>query len=158
ASAASWPSHVKTRLHGDYHLGQILLAHNDFVITDFEGEPTRSLAERRQKDSALRDVAGMLRSRHYARFRALSHAIEDRPDALARSWEQVGREAFIDGYRVAAQESGLFPGWGEASGLIELFMLEKAFYELGYEMDHRPDWVRIPLSGIRDLVPGPGDD
>ncbi|HXX85253.1 MAG TPA: maltose alpha-D-glucosyltransferase [Casimicrobiaceae bacterium] len=164
ASAASRPSHVKTRLHGDYHLGQILLAHNDFVITDFEGEPTRSLAERRQKDSALRDVAGMLRSFSYARFRALAHAIEERPDALAslgalaRSWEQVASEAFLDGYRDAARERGLFPAWREATRLIGLFMLEKAFYELGYEMDHRPDWVRIPLAGIRELVPGPGDD
>src|SRR5207247_2043509 len=83
--------------------------------------------------------------------RALAHAIEERPDALAslaapaQSWERVAREAFLDGYRDVAHQRGFLPTWREATRLVELFMLEKAFYELGYEMDHRQDWVRIPL-------------
>ena len=164
ASSDARPRHAKARLHGDYHLGQVLLAHNDFVITDFEGEPSRSLAERRQKDSPLRDVAGMLRSFSYARFGALKNAIGERPDALAslaapaENWEKVARDAFLEGYRDAAHERGLLPTWREATGLINLFMLDKAFYELGYEMDHRPDWVRIPLAGIRELLPGAGNE
>ena len=153
------PRGSKTRLHGDYHLGQVLLTQNDFVITDFEGEPTRSLAERRQKTSVLRDVAGMLRSFNYARHQALAHAITERPDALASLaepaalWERVTQRAFLDAYRDAARGRSPFGAWEDASDLIELFTLEKAFYELAYEVDHRPDWVRVPLAGIRDLLP-----
>ena len=153
------PGGSKTRLHGDYHLGQVLLAQNDFVITDFEGEPTRPLAERRQKGSVLRDVAGMLRSFNYARHQALAHAITERPDALASLaepavlWERAASEAFLDAYRDAAKGRGSFGAWEDARELIELFTLEKAFYELAYEVDHRPDWVHVPLAGIHDLLP-----
>ncbi len=155
---------IKTRLHGDYHLGQVLLVHDDFVITDFEGEPMRSLAERRQKHSVLRDVAGMLRSFNYARYQALAHAVVERPDALdslaapAREWELATHRAFLDAYRDAANGQGLFESWQEARKLIALFTLEKAFYELAYEADHRPDWLRTALAGIRDLLAGDGDD
>jgi maltose alpha-D-glucosyltransferase/alpha-amylase len=148
----------KTRLHGDYHLGQLLLVQNDFVIIDFEGEPARSLSERREKHCVLKDVAGMLRSFSYAREQALAQATRERPDALtslgapAREWELASRKAFLDAYRETAQASGLFPPWGETEGLLELFVLEKAFYELSYEVDNRPDWVRIPIAGILDLM------
>jgi maltose alpha-D-glucosyltransferase/alpha-amylase len=148
----------KTRLHGDYHLAQVLLAQNDFVITDFEGEPARPLAERRQKHSALRDVAGMLRSFNYAMHQATLHATVERPDALAslqapaRAWEAVARKAFLDAYRNTASRAALFTSWDEMRGLLELFLLEKAFHELAYEVDNRPDWVRVPLAGLLDLL------
>jgi maltose alpha-D-glucosyltransferase/alpha-amylase len=148
----------KTRLHGDYHLGQVLIAQNDFVITDFEGEPARPLAERRQKHSALRDVAGMLRSLNYALHQAIAHATLERPDALAslqapaRAWEAVARTAFLDAYRETASRAGLFTSWAEMRGLLDLFLLEKAFHELAYEVDNRPDWVRVPLAGLLDLL------
>jgi maltose alpha-D-glucosyltransferase/alpha-amylase len=148
----------KTRLHGDYHLAQVLLAQNDFVITDFEGEPARPLAERRQKHSALRDVAGMLRSFNYAMHQATSHATLERPDALAslqapaRAWEAVARKAFLDAYRNTASRAALFTSWDEMRGLLDLFLLEKAFHELAYEVDNRPDWVRVPLAGLLDLL------
>jgi maltose alpha-D-glucosyltransferase/alpha-amylase len=148
----------KTRLHGDYHLGQVLLVQNDFVITDFEGEPARSLAERRQKHSALKDVAGMLRSFNYALFQALSHATTERPDALAamdaptREWELATRKAFLDTYRETSVAAGLYPAWEDARRLLDLFIVEKACYELGYELSNRPDWVRVPLAGLLDLM------
>ncbi len=158
------PLAVKTRLHGDYHLGQVLLAKDDFVITDFEGEPLRSVAERRRKHSVMRDVASMLRSFNYARHQALAHAVVERPDALAslaapaQAWEEVTRSAFLDAYRETAKKHGLFEAWQPMRGLIDLFMLEKAFYELAYEVDHRPDWLRIALAGIRDLLAGADHD
>ena len=148
----------KTRLHGDYHLAQVLLAQNDFVITDFEGEPARPLAERRQKHSTLRDVAGMLRSFNYAMHQAVSHATVERPDALAslqepaRAWEAVARKAFLDAYRNTASRAGLFTSWDEMRGLLDLFLLEKAVHELAYEVNNRPDWVRVPLAGLLDLL------
>ncbi|HEV2977106.1 MAG TPA: maltose alpha-D-glucosyltransferase [Casimicrobiaceae bacterium] len=154
------PLAAKTRLHGDYHLGQVLLVKDDFVITDFEGEPMHSLAERRRKRSVMRDVAGMLRSFNYARHQALAHAVVERPDALAslaapaQAWEEVTRSAFLDAYRETAEKRGLFEAWQPMRGLIDLFTLEKAFYELAYEADHRPDWLRIALAGIRDLLAG----
>ncbi|MDQ6917060.1 MAG: maltose alpha-D-glucosyltransferase [Pseudomonadota bacterium] len=148
----------KTRLHGDYHLGQVLLAQNDFIITDFEGEPARPLAERRQKHCALKDVAGMVRSFNYALHQALSHATAERPDAVAslqapaRAWETVTREAYLDAYRDTALTAGLFTSWDEMRGLLELFLIDKAFHELAYELDNRPDWIRVPVAGLLDLL------
>ena len=136
----------------------MLLAQNDFVITDFEGEPARPLAERRQKHSALRDVAAMLRSFNYAMHQATLHATVERPDALAslqapaRAWEAVARKAFLDAYRNTASRAALFTSWDEMRGLLDLFLLEKAFHELAYEVDNRPDWVRVPLAGLLDLL------
>ncbi len=158
------PHAVKTRLHGDYHLGQVLLVHDDFVLTDFEGEPMRTLAERRRKHSVMRDVAAMLRSFNYARYQALAHAVVERPDALAslaapaQAWEEVTRDTFLDAYRDTAQRHGLFEAWEQMRGLIDMFTLEKVLYELAYEVDHRPDWLRVPLAGIRDLLAGAGHD
>jgi maltose alpha-D-glucosyltransferase/alpha-amylase len=149
---------VKIRHHGDYHLGQVLLQQNDFVIIDFEGEPARSFRERRQKHSPLRDVAGMLRSFNYAMHTAVAHMSngpQKNPASLesrARQWEAGTCAAFLDAYREAAGAAGLYGSWDELRGLLDLFVLEKAFYELRYEMDNRPDWVHIPLRGILKLA------
>ncbi|MGH8680693.1 MAG: maltose alpha-D-glucosyltransferase [Burkholderiales bacterium] len=148
---------AKTRYHGDYHLGQVLLVKNDFLIVDFEGEPARPLAERRQKHSALRDVAGMLRSFNYARWTALRSAAQTEDDAarlapLAAAWEEEVRATFLRAYDESARAAGPYPSLAAVRGLLELFELEKAFYELRYEMANRPAWVRIPLLGILALA------
>jgi maltose alpha-D-glucosyltransferase/alpha-amylase len=148
----------KTRYHGDYHLGQVLLVHNDFVIIDFEGEPDRPLAERREKHSPLKDVAGMLRSFNYAAHTALARVTAERPADLevlephARQWEQTARRAFLGAYASTAVEAGLYPSWDEMGGLLDLLVLEKALYELRYELTSRPEWARIPLLGLRELA------
>jgi len=152
----------KTRTHGDYHLGQVLLAQNDFIIVDFEGEPTRTLAERREKLSPLKDVAGMLRSFDYAMHVALDRADNERPetraarDAAGREWQVEARRMFLDGYEEIARTAGLALPRAEAGALLELFLLEKVLYELAYEIDHRPDWVRVPLRGLADILAGAG--
>jgi maltose alpha-D-glucosyltransferase / alpha-amylase len=149
---------TKSRLHGDYHLGQVLLVQNDWVIVDFEGEPSRDLEERRAKLSPLKDVAGMLRSFDYAMHVALSRVAIERPDVrepmgeLARHWQAMVRETFIDAYDAVARQHGLATARDEANGLLELFVLEKVVYELNYEVGNRPDWVRIPLRGLVDLL------
>ncbi len=154
------PSGLKTRLHGDLHLGQVLRVRDDFLLIDFEGEPQRSLAERRAKHSALRDVAGMLRSFDYARHTALHQAgttaadIERRAPR-ARQWEQHTREAFLRSYIDTAIAGGLYrdaAAFEAVRPLLELFELEKALYELRYEMDNRPDWVVVPLTGIATML------
>ena len=149
---------VKIRSHGDYHLGQVLKTEDGFVIIDFEGEPARPLAERRAKLPALRDVAGMLRSLDYA-----AHAVAfevpaaERAPALAMltAWESEARRAFLDGYRGAATASptALIPrSEEELLAACAAFELEKACYELLYERNNRPDWVAIPLAGIRRIL------
>jgi maltose alpha-D-glucosyltransferase/alpha-amylase len=148
---------VKTRYHGDYHLGQVLLASNDFLIIDFEGEPARPLEERRAKHSALRDVAGMLRSFSYARWTALDRTARNAEDfarlaPLAAAWEAEARRTFLDAYDQTA--GGGHAALDAARGLLPLFELEKALYELGYEINNRPAWVRIPLAGLRALTGG----
>ncbi|MDA8107257.1 MAG: putative maltokinase, partial [Betaproteobacteria bacterium] len=148
---------LKTRYHGDYHLGQVLLAANDFVIIDFEGEPGRALEARRAKHSPLRDVAGMLRSFDYARWAALRRANhgadEDGPLAEpARAWLAQARATFLGAYAGVAGASELYGGFEGARGLLALFELEKALYELRYEMGIRPDWADIPLEGILTLL------
>ncbi|TAK82838.1 MAG: maltose alpha-D-glucosyltransferase [Aquabacterium sp.] len=151
------PRGLKTRFHGDYHLAQVLLVKNDFVITDFEGEPGRSFEERRAKHSPLRDVAGMLRSFGYAAagaIRKLDGQAEDRGalELLAAEWEAAARAAFLLGYEETAGGSGIYDGLRPGEGLLGLFELEKALYELRYELNNRPDWVRIPLQGIHGLA------
>ena len=150
---------AKTRLHNDYHLGQVLLSKNDFVITDFEGEPARPLEERRRKHSPLRDVAGMLRSFDYAMNAALFDALTERPtdahDRVARAarlWQTHAVQAFLEAYDETARASGLASPVAERSGLLELFLLEKAVYELRYEIDNRPEWTRIPLRGLIEAL------
>ncbi|MDD1615002.1 MAG: maltose alpha-D-glucosyltransferase [Methylococcaceae bacterium NSP1-2] len=149
---------IKTRYHGDFHLGQILLTQNDFVFTDFEGEPARPFAERRHKHSPLRDVAGMLRSFNYAAHTALAHASTECPadlakfEPLVRDWEaEVGR-VFLTAYNEIVPSSGLFAPDASQRGLLDLFLLEKALYEVRYELDSRPNWVGIPLLGVLSLL------
>lgn len=148
---------VKIRYHGDYHLGQVLVTRNDFVIIDFEGEPARSFEERRAKGSALRDVAGMLRSFNYAHWGALRRVAHssDELDKLtphAQAWEQQARAAFLSGYQRAVRGTSLAVAIEPGSGLLGLFELEKALYELRYELGNRPDWVSVPLQGIKVLL------
>jgi maltose alpha-D-glucosyltransferase/alpha-amylase len=150
----------KIRIHGDYHLGQVLLVQNDFVIIDFEGEPARPLAERARKASPLKDVAGMLRSFDYAMHAALfdfateRSDVRERVEAAGRQWRAQATRAFLDGYDEIARANGLASPRAEASALLELFVLEKALYELGYEADNRPDWLGIPLYGLLDILDG----
>ncbi|MDP2433120.1 MAG: maltose alpha-D-glucosyltransferase [Pseudomonadota bacterium] len=146
---------AKMRFHGDYHLGQVLMAENDFIITDFEGEPARPMAERNQKHSPLRDVAGMLRSFSYAAAVATNHATSERPGdrhhlgPLVRTWESEVGAAFLKGYGDAMQDCPAWPTDAAATArLIEFFVIEKALYELRYEMDNRPDWLSIPLFSL----------
>ena len=154
------PVGLKTRIHGDLHLGQILVCRDDFIIIDFEGEPQRDFEQRRAKHSALRDVAGMLRSFDYARHTALHQVAQgtgelERLTAQARQWERRVRQAFLATYRDVAQASGLYAGssgFAAVAGLLDLFELEKALYELRYEIDNRPDWVAAPLAGMAVLA------
>lgn len=154
---------VKTRYHGDLHLGQVLVVQNDFVIIDFEGEPARTFAERRAKHSALRDVAGMLRSFDYVAFAALYRLSAEQPDAFdslephARIFEASAAEAFMAGYQEGIGDCSVMPDDPlVARRLLTLFVLEKAFYELRYEINHRPDWVGVPMSGILALIEASG--
>jgi maltose alpha-D-glucosyltransferase/alpha-amylase len=150
---------VKTRHHGDLHLGQVLLTADDFLITDFEGEPARPIDERRRKHSALRDVAGMLRSFDYARAVALDRALSARPDAHERlthgfhAWYEEATHAFLVGYDRGAAGARTMPAKPEdAKRLILLFQIEKALYELRYELENRPAWVSVPLDGLLALT------
>jgi maltose alpha-D-glucosyltransferase/alpha-amylase len=154
---AGTPVALKTRYHGDFHLGQVLLARNDFAIIDFEGEPTRSVEERRAKQSPLRDVAGMLRSFSYAKWSALRNVAQDtqafaRLEPLARAWESEVRQTFLQAYDQVARNAGIYQSLEPGRGLLGLFELEKALYELRYEIGNRPDWVRIALHGILGLT------
>jgi maltokinase len=136
------------RTHGDYHLGQTLWADEDWVILDFEGEPARTLAERRRKRSPLRDVAGMLRSFAYA----ASASELQRGVVAPETWERDARTEFLAGYRETADPTLLPSGEEAMLRLLTVFELEKAVYELRYELDNRPDWVRIPVAGIVRLL------
>ncbi len=156
---------AKIRIHGDYHLGQVLRTKSDaFVIIDFEGEPTRPLAERREKTSALRDVAGMLRSLAYAAATLVqpdargankedTRSPAERELASGR-WERDARSAFLRGYTGRMKdERNLFPKDAKRfDALLSLFEAEKAFYELAYELNHRPGWEWIPMRGISRLL------
>jgi maltose alpha-D-glucosyltransferase/alpha-amylase len=156
---------VKSRYHGDYHLGQVLRVDSDLVITDFEGEPARPMPERRQKHSALRDVAGMLRSFSYVSAVATNNSTAERPGdrhqlgPVVQKWEWQTSSAFLNGYRDTIQGCPVWPSEkGAAERLIEFFVLDKALYEMRYEMDNRPDWLAIPLFGLlRTLDPQRGD-
>ena len=152
---------LKTRYHGDYHLGQVLVAKNDFILVDFEGEPGRTLEERRQKHSPLRDVAGMLRSFNYAASTALYQATHEQSasvaqlEPFARQWERQTRDAFLAGYLEAIQGCPVYPqDSSTAQTLLELFVVEKAFYELRYELANRPDWVHVPFGALYGLLIG----
>lgn len=139
----------RARAHGDYHLGQVLATENgDFVIIDFEGEPARTLEERRAKRSALRDVAGMLRSFDYA---AATELTGEELEPWARAWVAAVSKAFLESYREIAE--GFLPQTqAEFDTLLDAYLIEKAVYELQYELNNRPDWVRIPAQGILRLI------
>jgi maltose alpha-D-glucosyltransferase/alpha-amylase len=148
----------RIRIHGDYHLGQVLRARGDYVILDFEGEPARSLVERRAKQSPLRDVAGMLRSYSYAAYSALDHFTQRHPgtaktlEPWAQLWLNSVSTAFLTAWRTTSTANPhLTPQPRQADRLLNSYLLEKALYELLYELNNRPTWVRIPLNGILAL-------
>jgi len=151
----------KIRIHGDYHLGQVLYTGKDFFIIDFEGEPARELSERRLKRSPLRDVAGMVRSFHYAAYFALlkeaSIRSEDIPilEPWTDLWYLTISGVFLRSYLDTVGKVPFIPlDRREWKIMLKTFLLEKAIYELGYELNNRPEWVVIPLKGIKNLLEG----
>jgi maltose alpha-D-glucosyltransferase/alpha-amylase len=149
----------KIRVHGDYHLGQVLWSEGDFYILDFEGEPARPLAQRRMKQSALKDVAGMVRSFGYAAFAGLFTYTRSRADAFdplvrwAEFWETWTTASFLRSYFGGVGTTLFVPREpAQRDELLRFFVLDKALYELNYELNNRPDWVRIPLRGVLRLI------
>ncbi|HJV08686.1 MAG TPA: phosphotransferase, partial [Acidimicrobiales bacterium] len=143
------------RVHGDYHLGQVLRTDHGWYVLDFEGEPARPIEDRRRPSSPLKDVAGMLRSFHYASAVARTERDEAALEDLAAAWEDRNRRAFLRGYLEAAGSGNILPADpGDVDVVIAAFELEKAVYELGYERAYRPDWVHIPLAALRRLTAG----
>jgi maltose alpha-D-glucosyltransferase/alpha-amylase len=143
----------RIRCHGDYHLGQVLFTGKDFVILDFEGEPGRTLAERRFKRCVLRDVAGMIRSFDYARVTALQQYVSARDREVAQRhslvWYGWCVAGFLRAYLGAVEGSRLVPAArSELELLLDFYTVEKCLYELNYELNNRPDWVQIPLAGL----------
>jgi maltose alpha-D-glucosyltransferase / alpha-amylase len=148
----------RTRVHGDYHLGQVLRVKTDFVILDFEGEPARPLAARRAKQCPVKDVAGMLRSFSYAAYSSLINYTARRAGEMASLepwawlWEQCVAAEFLRAYRQTALGSLFLPENAEEfRKLLDIFLVDKALYEVLYELNARPAWVRIPLMGIMSL-------
>jgi trehalose synthase-fused probable maltokinase len=158
AAGLAIPANVaKTRTHGDYHLGQVIETGGDFVIIDFEGEPLRSLATRRERRSPFRDVAGMLRSFDYAAHAALD-AQPMHQEALAgqaANWSTKAQKAFLDAW-LAVTRGAVFRAANsqEEDALLKAFLLEKALYEVVYEINNRPTWLPIPLRGVLRLIDG----
>jgi maltose alpha-D-glucosyltransferase/alpha-amylase len=155
-------SAMRMRHHGDYHLGQVLFTGKDFRIIDFAGEPARSLADRRRKRSALRDVAGMIRSLHYAAVSSLLDQTDSgivreadlaRLEGWSRHWYRWVSSSFLRAYLKTAEGAAFLPkDKNELRVLLNVFLLEKALYEVAYELNNRPDWLRIPLRGIADVL------
>jgi maltose alpha-D-glucosyltransferase/alpha-amylase len=147
---------LNIRLHGDFHLGQMLIVKDDIFIIDFEGEPRRSIAERRRKAPAARDVAGLIRSIDYSVTAALERALRvshDEQGKLATAlagWRDRATEAFLIAYRETASQQ-VWPS-NSAEQMLDFFLVEKAFYEIEYELSHRPDWLRVPLTGILRIL------
>jgi maltose alpha-D-glucosyltransferase/alpha-amylase len=154
-STITEPAGWRTRIHGDYHLGQVLRAKADFVVLDFEGEPSRPLPERRRRHSPLKDVAGMIRSFSYAAwsgaFTRLARRPEDpsRVEPWALLWERATAAAFLRAYRETTDGQPFVPAGDQAWRiLLDAYVLDKVLYELAYELDNRPGWIRVPLTGI----------
>ncbi len=151
-------SATKIRIHGDYHLGQALWTGKDFVILDFEGEPARPLSERKLKRSALRDVAGMMRSFQYAAYSALwqpAMRTEDVPflERWADTWYKQMSSTFLQSYLKTTAGASFIPkDDDELQVLLEAYLLDKAVYEIGYELNNRPSWVVIPIRGIKHIL------
>jgi maltose alpha-D-glucosyltransferase / alpha-amylase len=159
ASVSSSFRAQRIRIHGDYHLGQVLRVKTDFVILDFEGEPARSLAYRRSKQSPLKDVAGMVRSFSYAAYASLIGYIARHPGDFARLepwaqlWERAVSAEFLRAYRQTVANADFVPPSAEDfRTLLNVFLLDKVLYEVLYELNNRPAWIRIPLMGILSLV------
>ncbi|PYL02048.1 MAG: maltose alpha-D-glucosyltransferase, partial [Verrucomicrobia bacterium] len=148
----------KIRIHGDFHLGQALHTGRDFIFLDFEGEPARPLGERKLKRSALRDVAGMMRSFQYAAYSALWQPAmrpEDVPflERWADIWYREMSSTFLQSYLAATSDAPFIPrNEGDLRIALEAYLLDKAVYEIGYELNHRPDWVVIPIRGIKHIL------
>ena len=152
---------ARIRCHGDFHLGQVLVTDGDFVIIDFEGEPARPLAERRRKQLALRDVAGMIRSFHYASrsaaasTKSLGGTDPGRLHGLARAWYFWMSARFLAAYQTTAAGAVFVPESDDQfDRLLDLCLLEKAIYELRYELNNRPSWVHLPLEALQELLSG----
>jgi len=153
---------ARQRTHGDLHLGQMLYTGKDFIIIDFEGEPARPLTERRRKRSALRDVGGMLRSFSYAALSEMTHQLQGGAlgnadvatlEPWARFWQTWCSWGFLRGYLETAKGTAIVPKSNdELHILIDAFVLEKAVYELGYELDNRPSWAFIPIRGVLQIA------
>ncbi len=153
---------MRLRTHGDLHLGQVLYTGKDFFIIDFEGEPARPLSERRRKRPALRDVAGMLRSFHYAAYTAMIEQL--RAGALgktnfatmqpwARLWVMWTSQAFLTAYIDTGGRPTLVPSdRNDLSALLDALLMEKAVYEVGYELNNRPEWLPLPFYGIAEMI------
>ncbi|HWC51523.1 MAG TPA: putative maltokinase [Nitrospira sp.] len=147
----------RIRCHGDYHLGQVLWTGSDYVVTDFEGEPARPLHERRMKHSPLYDVAGMLRSFDYASWTALANnrakAMREQLEPWTTYWSRWVRAHFLATYVTHVKDTPFWPPSSkDAARLLTVYQLEKAVYELGYELNNRPEWVAIPLKGINEII------
>jgi maltose alpha-D-glucosyltransferase/alpha-amylase len=150
---------LNIRHHGDFHLGQMLIVKDDIFIIDFEGEPRRPLAERRRKAPAARDVAGLIRSIDYSATAALERALKVAPDeqgklgAALAEWRDRAAAAFLDTYREIMTNQRLWPADPHAAEqMLNFFLLEKAFYEIEYELAHRPEWLRVPLTGVLRIL------
>ena len=159
AASSVKPSGGRSRIHGDFHLGQVLVAQNDLLIIDFEGEPRRPLEQRRRKSSPLRDVAGMMRSLDYAaaaaleKYRGGATATSEAAIRRVASWRDLAIGEFLASYREHIAGCPTYPDDPDtARRLLDLFLLQKASYEIAYELAHRPDWVGIPLRGTIDLL------
>ena len=152
----------RIRCHGDYHLGQVLYTGRDFVIIDFEGEPDRTIGERKIKQTPLKDVAGMIRSLHYASFAARFGQVPGGPTGpeagdIAERWMEFWYAwcvtAYLKSYLASATTGDFLPESDDGLQiLLDAYILEKAIYELGYELNNRPDWVQIPLVAIINLL------
>jgi maltose alpha-D-glucosyltransferase/alpha-amylase len=152
---------MRTRIHGDYHLGQVLYTGSDFMIIDFEGEPARPIKERQLKRSPIQDVAGMLRSFHYAAYVPLLGPHSELASAgrlpslelWAERWWRWTAGSFLGAYLATSAGSCFIPNSREElKALLEFHFLEKAIYELNYELNNRPEWVGIPLRGLSTLL------
>jgi maltose alpha-D-glucosyltransferase/alpha-amylase len=153
---------VKIRHHGDFHLGQMLIVKDDVAIIDFEGEPQRSVEERRRKASAARDIAGFMRSIDYSATAALDRMGQVPPEEVARlrpaldNWRDTATDAFLAAYRETVGDHRLLPTKAaNADRLLRFFLLEKALYEIEYELANRPAWLHVPLTGALRVLQRP---
>jgi maltose alpha-D-glucosyltransferase/alpha-amylase len=152
------PLPFKSRYHGDFHLGQVMIVQGDVFILDFEGEPQRPISERREKGVPLRDVAGQLRSLDYAGLSAVERLLQTLPDgndglgAAVANWRRLATAAFLDAYQGEMAGHRLWPKDDAAHDWLHFLQADKVIYEIGYEMANRPGWLHLPLIGFWDLL------